>query len=128
MTTLPLPERMNIIDERVDAGVEFLDERDADWRSRVNTNLLDMRDASLCVLGQVFSSETMQHARDALYATGFRYALAEHSGCGAWSDGAMEWAIERGFNVDAVDADDDITYADLESAWLTRIAERDDVH
>lgn len=45
------------IRERVERGVALLDEHVPDWWQRLDTDILDIGDGSVCVLGQVYATE-----------------------------------------------------------------------
>ena len=44
------------IAERVDAGIDWLDKRDRNWRSRVNRTTLDLSKPTQCILAHIFGS------------------------------------------------------------------------
>lgn len=47
--------RMDLtIEERVDAGIRFLDEKVPDWRNKVNPATLDIGNSWNCPLGQIY--------------------------------------------------------------------------
>lgn len=51
--------------ERVQAGIDFLDERHPEWRGEIDRNILDLSSQTDCVLGQLYG-----HYMDALPALG----------------------------------------------------------
>jgi hypothetical protein len=59
----PTPE------QRVARGVTLLDERVPDWRTRIDTDRLDMLDGTACVVGQV------QHSLDPAGWSPWQYGL-----------------------------------------------------
>lgn len=44
----------NSIRDRIDRGVEMLDDNRPDWRDRIDPTRLDMLDGFRCILGQVY--------------------------------------------------------------------------
>ena len=44
---------MSSLQERVDRGIEWLDERCPSWRSRIDIHTLDIKTGCNCVLGQL---------------------------------------------------------------------------
>lgn len=44
----------------VACGVTFLDDIMPDWRAKVDLEILDLSDPQVCILGQVFNSDTQE--------------------------------------------------------------------
>ena len=97
---------MTTIEERVEAGAEWLDANRPGWVDRINLETLDLGSTCNCVLGQEFK--------------GFNTAVKRHMGddyelAGAW---AFTLQSDRGFLVD------DQHFSDLTQAWRDYITAR----
>jgi hypothetical protein len=92
-------------EEEVRAGIAWLDERaDDEWRLEINTEVLDMRNSDLCILGQLFGSydeaiEKFGLIRRGPYLSGlgfyrcdgFWYEIPAHELQGLPEDDASDW-------------------------------------
>lgn len=104
--------------ERVDAGVDWLDENLPNWRSCVDPTILDMRQGDLCVLGQCWKSshpKSVTPFSDA-HKTYFKrdWSRTDALGFSNWDYYELNAAWQQKFieldlldAVDAVDAVDD---------------------
>lgn len=92
--------------DRVQAGMDFLDERHPEWRGAINRDVLDLSSQTDCILGQLYG-----HYMDALLPLGLV------------DDKARQVAL--GFELNAWRSDED--YGSLTDAWyylLTAEGER----
>lgn len=95
------------IEERVTAGVALLDAKGpADWRSRINLNILDLDDAYNCILGQLYG-EFIQGAK--------------HLGIGG-AGGRLDASAAFGFYTPYSGADWATEYFALTVAWMSVLA------
>jgi hypothetical protein len=121
-----LNARLALIPDRVEAGMEWLDELHPDWHLDVNASLLNMDDGDRCVLGQLASSEQWRgkvqaYAQDC-YLVGMNgyalFSMMHHMG---WSQ-----PIQLGFLADDMLSGDD--WADyinaLVNQWFYAISTR----
>jgi hypothetical protein len=98
--------------QRLDAGVEFLDAEMPGWRDSIDLSMLSMGNPCNCILGQVYRNV----ARFGEFSSPYMAALADFSGDPAYSLEAARWATERGFDVTDYES-----YHELEEAWLDRL-------
>lgn len=100
---------------RVSAGAAFLDAHRAGWRDRLLDALeerpLNMRDCTECVVGTLLADEL---GEDQVHH--FSWSAMLHK-MGVYGD-AIRAARELGFDQGA---DVDVSYNDLEAAWLDEI-------
>ena len=90
--------------ERVQAGMDFLDERRPEWRGEIDRNILDLASQTDCILGQLYG-----HYRDALPALGMYGDRAKQAALGFE---VTEEQIEEHHNGGRRDY-----YGDLTAAW-----------
>lgn len=99
--------------ERVTRGVDWLDENGpADWWDRVDTEILDISDGMVCILGQVFAAD----ANEIGVCSGYLYVLDGHCPAvpGDWFDTQPYGFCGLGFEPNEV----------LTSAWVEVIDAR----
>jgi hypothetical protein len=97
------------IDQRVQAGMAFLDQHEPGWTASIDLDQLDMSRCDRCVLGQVYGD----------YGTG----LTE---CDRLSVEPYFSTIAHGFSTGVDDDDSLYEYEDLTTAWRTAISARRD--
>lgn len=105
MTTTETTYDRQYFSPRVDNGIELLDERVPDWRVLIDTDRLNMRDASSCVLAQVYS---ISYPMAAYRLSGLQYF--------------KHWSVAHGFTVPQYDLDAWI-WEELQAVWLDRLAQ-----
>jgi hypothetical protein len=83
---------MNTIQERVNAGAEFMDEVFPGWANRINVDKLDIIDGDHCVLGQIYGGAETMYSK-------YTYVVNDLYAQGHWpyNEGVMETARELGF-------------------------------
>jgi hypothetical protein len=59
------------VEDRVAAGIVWLDSQEPDWRERVNIETFNIRQTCDCVLGQVFEDNARSD-----WASGFDYVVS----------------------------------------------------
>jgi hypothetical protein len=106
MTITEILVESDLVRERVNRGVELLDETFPDWANMVQKQILRMDHCSYCVLGQMFG----------IYNSGLATIGMSHDA-----------AIEHGFDFADGDFDQDEVeqrYAELEFLWKYEIDRR----
>jgi hypothetical protein len=121
-------QHMLAIADRVDAGMQWLDENYKGWDKHVNPWSLQMEDGNRCVLGQLAASPLAADEVD-------RFAASEHQqGLKLYIQFTDMWnithnmAVDMGFiwPDDLADKDQQQTYASaLESRWFLELVARE---
>jgi hypothetical protein len=97
------------VQERVQKGINWLDQVRPSWRERIAPEVLVMEDGEHCICGHVFGDEAPEGC------TGFTYAT-RLAGCDS-EIAAAKWAESRGF----LCMERDISYEMLRVEWLLRL-------
>ncbi len=66
----------SVLGNKVERGIEWLDEGCPNWASRIDAEILDLEDNEDCVLGQLFGTFNSQmkiHGRRKLIKLGFHF-------------------------------------------------------
>ena len=117
------------VEERVDAGVRWLDENIPDWLDRVVVNKLDLSNGCKCVLGQLFAKAYDEGARKVSITSRFQwpfnvspfYAVIRNNVVkvpGVPKLLSHEQAKALGFDVVGLGGD----YSELTDEWKARIS------
>ena len=114
---------MRAVDERIAAGVEWLDANYPNWIDVVEVNQLNLWSACNCVLGQLFATEAGGEN------TGYDYAIEE-----VWDEEyqnvirepilTSQQAQAYGFDIDFDLGESIVTYQELTDKWKEVIASR----
>ncbi len=94
--------------EKVSVGASFLDEKDAGWERRIDTNILDIRWSDVCILAQL--SGEMSYT-SGMYSFGLP---------GAWEAERMGFCVPTGTHSDDYEDTNDI----LVCLWKEEIEKR----
>lgn len=93
----------------VQRGVALLDTKNPDWRKKIDPEILDLNECTLCILGQLYG-----HYIDGVNELYMVY-VAE-GGC----NNRTVWAAEHGFNL--LDGEDDeLIWSILRDSWLAEL-------
>lgn len=92
----------DLIEERIDAGIELLDENIPNWRERIDLTQLDLRSTYHCVLGEVFAEEFDPER----YVSPFDWGMEVLN---------VYEPAKFGFDIDG------LTYEDLTERWKVRL-------
>lgn len=99
---------MSDVENRVAAGVEWLDANYPDWRSKVDVNEFDIESSCACVLGQLFEPVAVH--------SGFEYALNNKIL-------TVEECTARGFDATPDDTTDD--FRELQREWTRVLSQKE---
>lgn len=103
--------------ERIDAGVEFLDENLPDWRELIDPSNVDMNDGARCVLGQYWLAKYPEqfgsHEQD------YAYLRARSALFGSF--GGAEKASNYGFTVSVRESG--YYFHELTTGWRRKFRE-----
>jgi hypothetical protein len=115
---------------RAKRGARWLDENFPGWEKRINLNTLELANGEQCICGQVFKRRAKNHYGE----NGFEYA-SDHlfAEANSWITKivpknarfrAHKVSEALGFNVLGFSDSVDVTFENLETAWVELLAAR----
>lgn len=104
---------MKTIDERIDAGVAWLDDNVPDWLDRIDLARLDLSSECACVLGQTFA-----HVAEPCGRTGFDAVTSKRF----TAVPTLAATVAGAYGFDGIAVDGRVDWGALTDAWRERIA------